>query len=151
MNTGGEMHAIDSRPRGLWLGGIAAAVSLIGVYALFTGSIALADRFWSAVMDSPAGWSAYLYSSRNTAWTIFYPVCFVISLLAGMVGAWFGPRRSFAMLALLVAVALFLLAYWIPLPVPFMLAPVLLLAWVAVWVFGLCAGVLLQWRNERLA
>lgn len=140
-----QMNPAQSRKRSFWLGAIAALITLLGTYALLEGTAVFLGRVWEIASGTQILWADNLFNAKTNAWLALYPLAFVSSLFAGLVGAWLGPKHSRAMLVTLVALSLAVVLFQ---PLPPKLSVIILTFWAACWPLGICAGVLLLWRHE---
>ncbi len=136
------------RKRRLWLGSVAALVTLAGASALLEGALVLAGRVWAAATDAPDVWTEHLHGVDANGWLALFPIAFLSSALAGLVGAWFGPKRSRAMLAALLTLSLVYLVFQ---PLPPKASGIVLILWSACWPAGIGVGTLILWQRERQA
>jgi len=142
------VHQAEPRKRKLWLGVIAALITLLGTYALLEGALVFSGRVWSAATDTQDVWAENLYNANANGWLALYPLAFLSSLAAGLVGARFGPRRSRIMLVALVVLSLVFVVFQ---SLPPKSSPIVLTLWAACWPLGILTGALLFSRHERQA
>jgi hypothetical protein len=135
-----------SERRAIWLGVLVGWLAQLGLTTLLPIVAIVAGRTWGMATGVEGGWVDQTQRAMLFGWLVIQLVVFGGSVVAGAIGAYLAPRRSWAVPLALVLLSL-LASVFQQLPSP--RSTEALLIWMLGPCVGLLTGVAIVWRLGR--
>ena len=131
--------------RSTWLGVAVGWSAHLGLSALVPLLFIVAARSWLLASGAREFWTENTSNASSLGWQVEQAGIFVGSVLAGLLGAYVAPRRSWSLLAALAILCLVGKAFE-QLPSPNSMA--VMFVWHLAPVLGVAAGIVIVWLSR---